>query len=171
MEGVPFSLFPPKLWTQKRDRRWEHQGDCVRPKKEKLLQAIAQHLLWTANVVISNVLWFSACLNSTRFPPGNQAESACHRCCPSPGEQLWWEAGGCRSAAAFASLQQLPPATAGRWCFCSFIFLSPLDFAELRLRPGKAAGPSRAEPKKSGGKTKNTYLFLASLLGACTNLW
>lgn len=159
MEGVPFSLFPPKLWTQKRDRRWEHQGDCVRPKKEKLLQAIAQHLLWTANVVISNVLWFSACLNSTRFPPGNQAESACRRCCPSPGEQLWWEAGGCRSAAAFASLQQLPPATAGRWCFCSFIFLSPLDFASCVWGQGKLQGRAAPSQKRVEEKLKTHTSF------------
>lgn len=38
-----------------------------------------------------------------------------------------------------------PPAAEGRRCFCSFIFLSPLDFAELCLRPGKAAGPSPAK--------------------------
>lgn len=33
-------------------------------------------------------------------------------------------------------------ATAGRWSFCCFIFLSPVDFIELCLSLGKAAGLS-----------------------------
>lgn len=66
--------------------------------------------------------------------------------------------------------RRLQVSHSGQMTLLLFHFPLPTGFCQA-VSEARESCRTKPSQKKSGGKTKNTYLFLVSLLGARTNLW